>query len=39
VTDRAAMPIFRTGLVERADRGNRIADCSGYFDRISLAVE
>ena len=38
-TDRAAMPIFRTGLVERADRGNRIADCSGYFDRISLAVE
>jgi hypothetical protein len=28
---------FRTGPVERVDWANLIADCSGYFDRTSLA--
>jgi hypothetical protein len=37
--DRAAVPIFRTGPVEQLDRANPIAGCSGYFDRISLALK
>jgi hypothetical protein len=28
---------FIIGPVEQADRANLIADCSGYFDRTSLA--
>ncbi len=35
--DRAAALIFRTDPVERVERANLIASCSGYFDRISLA--
>jgi hypothetical protein len=37
--DRAAVLIFRTGPVELVDCANLIAGCSGYFDRISLALK
>jgi hypothetical protein len=37
--DRAPVLIFRTGPVEQMDRANLIAGCSGYFDRISLALK
>ena len=37
--DRAAVLIFRTGPVERVGCANPIAGCSGYFDRISLALK
>jgi hypothetical protein len=35
--DCAAAQLFRTGPVEQVDWANRIADCSGYSDRISPA--
>jgi hypothetical protein len=31
--------IFRAGPVVQADWANLIAGCSGYFDRIGLAVK
>jgi hypothetical protein len=37
--DRAAVLIFKTGPVELVDCANLIASCSGYFDRIGLALK